>query len=102
MCPSDPKDMPPPLEPIGAHKVLIIDDEPEIARILGRVVQTCGDFEVTVRVGKFDLEHELPKLEPTLIFLDLVMPDFDGFEVLSRIQGILPDTRLCRQRLLND
>lgn len=76
----------------GAHKVLIIDDEPEIARILGRVLMTCGDFQVTVRVGKFDLERELPGLAPTLIFLDLVMPDFDGFEVLGRVQEILPDT----------
>jgi len=92
MCPPDPKDISQPPEPIGAYKVLIIDDEPEIARILGRVIQTCGDFQVAVRVGKFDLEHELAALEPTLIFLDLVMPDFDGFEVLSRIQGILPDT----------
>jgi len=92
MHPPDPKDISPPPEPIGAYKVLIIDDEPEIARILGRVIQTCGDFQVVVRVGKFDLENELPALEPTLIFLDLVMPDFDGFEVLSRIQGVLPDT----------
>jgi DNA-binding NtrC family response regulator len=92
MCPPDLKDVAPPIEPIGAYKVLIIDDEPDIARILGRVLQTCGNFEVTIRVGKFDLERELPELEPTLIFLDLVMPDFDGFEVLSRIQGILPDT----------
>lgn len=88
----DPKDDVPAAEPIGAYKVLIIDDEPEIARILGRVVQTCGDFEITVRVGKFNLERELPELQPTLIFLDLVMPDFDGFEVLGRIKGILPDT----------
>lgn len=79
-------------ELIDPHKVLIIDDEPEIARILGRVMQTCGNFQVEIRVGKFDLERELPRLEPTLIFLDLVMPDFDGFEVLNRIQGILPDT----------
>lgn len=72
-------------------KVLIIDDEPDIARVLGRVVQTCGFFEVLIRVGRFNLEKELQELEPDLIFLDLVMPDFDGFEVLGRIQGILPD-----------
>lgn len=76
---------------VNAHKVLIIDDEPEIARLLGRVVQSCGNFQIVARNGKFDLEQELPRIEPTLIFLDLVMPDFDGFEVLSRIQGILPD-----------
>lgn len=85
-------DTPSIVESTAMQKVLIIDDEPEIARILGRVIQTCGDFEISVRVERFDLERELPKLDPTLIFLDLVMPDFDGFEVLSRIQGILPDT----------
>lgn len=90
--PSEPTDISPATESINIYKILIIDDEPEIARILGRVIQTCGDFQITTRTGKFDLEHELPELEPTLIFLDLVMPDFDGFEVLNRIQGVLPDT----------
>ncbi len=92
MYPSNSNDGPVRSSQPAPHKILIIDDEPEIARLLGRVVQTCGDFQVTTRLGKFDLERELSSLEPTLIFLDLVMPDFDGFEVLGRIQGILPDT----------
>lgn len=79
---------------ISPHKVLIIDDEPEIARLLGRVVQSCGNFQIVARHGKFDLEQELPRMEPTLIFLDLVMPDFDGFEVLGRIQSVLPDASI--------
>lgn len=73
-------------------RALVIDDEPDIAQILGRLIRTCGDFEVSLRIGRFDLDKELPELSPDLIFLDLVMPDFDGFEVVGRIQQILPDT----------
>lgn len=73
-------------------RALVIDDEPDIAQVLGRLIRTCGDFDVLLRMGRFDLHKELPELQPDLVFLDLVMPDFDGFEVLDRIQQILPDT----------
>lgn len=73
-------------------RTLVIDDEPDIAQVLGRLIRTCGDFEVSLRIGRFDLDKDLPELSPDLIFLDLVMPDFDGFEVLGRLQEILPDT----------
>lgn len=75
----------------AALRVLVIDDEPDVAEILARVIRTCGDYEVDIRTGAFDIERELPGIAPDLIFLDLVIPDFDGFDVIPRIKSATPD-----------
>jgi len=66
------------------NRLLIIDDEPEIrayfrdiAEEMGFVVEECSDFD------SFDLAYAA--LEPTVILLDLSMPDHDGIEFLREL-----------------
>jgi len=67
-------------------RALVVDDEPlarrAIRRFLGKhtgvvVIGECGDGESAVRAirGK----------KPDLVFLDIQMPEMDGFQVLSEI-----------------
>lgn len=67
-------------------RALIVDDEPlarrAIARFLGKdadveLVGECGDGESAV-----EAIHER---KPDLLFLDIQMPEMDGFEVLDKI-----------------
>lgn len=66
-------------------KILIIEDEKNLARFVSLELQHEG-YEVIVEVnGREGLETALEK-EFDLILLDLMLPEMDGFEVERRLQ----------------
>ncbi|HGK8538787.1 TPA: two-component system response regulator CovR [Streptococcus pyogenes] len=66
-------------------KILIIEDEKNLARFFSLELQHEG-YEVIVEVnGREGLETALEK-EFDLILLDLMLPEMDGFEVTRRLQ----------------
>ncbi|HHJ5047292.1 TPA: two-component system response regulator CovR [Streptococcus pyogenes] len=66
-------------------KILIIEDEKNLARFVSLELQHEG-YEVIVEVnGREGLETALEK-EFDLILLDLMLPEMDGFEVTCRLQ----------------
>lgn len=66
-------------------KILIIEDEKNLARFVSLELQREG-YEVTVEVnGREGLETALEK-DFDLILLDLMLPEMDGFEVTRRLQ----------------
>ncbi|HFR0156506.1 TPA: two-component system response regulator CovR [Streptococcus pyogenes] len=66
-------------------KILIIEDEKNLARFVSLELQHEG-YEVIVEVnGREGLETALEK-EFDLILLDLMLPEMDGFEVTHRLQ----------------
>lgn len=70
---------------------LIVDDEPDVANVLARVIRACGDYETTVQTVAFDVRQTLETLKPDVMFLDLVMPDMNGFAVLEEAKAALPE-----------
>ena len=66
-------------------KVLIIEDEVSIAE-LERDYLELNDFEVDIQTnGKKGLEQALAT-DYSLIILDLMLPDLDGFEICKKIR----------------
>ncbi|MEZ4655850.1 MAG: response regulator [Candidatus Eisenbacteria bacterium] len=66
-------------------RVLVIDDEPSIARSLTRVLTDRG-YEVTCTSTGTDGLAKVESLQPHVVMLDLKLPDGSGFNVLSRIR----------------
>ncbi len=67
-------------------KVLVVDDEPFICRSLSFVLRK-GDYEVfEARNGEEALEA-IQTHHPDLVFLDVMMPKLDGFQVTERVKG---------------
>lgn len=64
-------------------RILIVDDEPDIALILKLQLEDAGYETVTARDGVEALEAI--REEFSLILLDIKMPRMDGLEVLERI-----------------
>ncbi|TCW39551.1 DNA-binding response OmpR family regulator [Thermohydrogenium kirishiense] len=70
-------------------KILIIDDEKEIADLLKDSLERKGNNVLTAYNGKEGIEKA--KEMPDLIVLDIMMPDIDGYEVCRKIR----DTVIC-------
>lgn len=67
-------------------KILVVDDEPKLVRLIQEVL-TATDFEV-VTTGSGEKAIEMVALEqPELVLLDIVLTgDADGFEVARRVR----------------
>ncbi|WP_081617279.1 sigma-54-dependent transcriptional regulator [Thioalkalivibrio sulfidiphilus] len=74
-----------------ATQVLIIEDEPDVARMLGQVIEAAGDFRVRISLDPNELDAALSDQPPDLILTDLMMPAMDGFEVIRRVKAVDPD-----------
>jgi len=67
-------------------KILIVDDEQDVVKILGFKLSING-YQV-VATGRGDRVVELAHQEkPDLIILDIKMPDKDGFTVLEELRA---------------
>ena len=66
-------------------KVLVIDDEPPIRKLLRMGLTTQGYDILEASNGKLALD--LLAQEPALIILDLGLPDIDGLELLRTIRS---------------
>lgn len=66
-------------------KVMIVDDEPRIGRILGYSIRLSGYETIFVSGGAEALET-ISKEPPDLILLDISMPDVDGLQVLKELR----------------
>lgn len=69
--------------------VLIVDDD-EIARYLLRNALTGIPVEITEASNGVDALRMVKEKAPRLIFLDVVMPDLNGMEVLERLNTTGP------------
>lgn len=65
--------------------ILIIEDEPQVRENIQEILQ-LSDFEtLTASNGKIGLEMAQAKL-PDLIICDIMMPELDGYSVLSALR----------------
>jgi two-component system KDP operon response regulator KdpE len=67
-------------------KVLVVDDEPALARALAINLRAHGWDVVTAADGRSALEAAARE-HPDVVVLDLGLPDLDGTEVISGLRG---------------
>ncbi|PYV89993.1 MAG: DNA-binding response regulator [Acidobacteria bacterium] len=65
--------------------ILVVDDEPQILRVMRASLPIRGYEVITASSGE-DALDELSKHVPDLVILDLVMPDTSGLEVCRRVR----------------
>ncbi|MEN8172916.1 MAG: response regulator transcription factor [Chloroflexota bacterium] len=67
------------------HRILVVDDEKRMVRFIGLNLEQDGFQVIPAYNGKEALEQVRNAL-PDLILLDVMMPDYDGFQVLGKIR----------------
>jgi len=68
------------------NPILIIEDELDIARLVEFQLKQSGFPVVTASDGISGLE-QAKKMHPTLIILDLMLPDIDGKDICRALKG---------------
>jgi two-component system LytT family response regulator len=70
------------------YSVVVVDDEPLAREGLAALVASDPEFDV---IGRADdgpsAVRTVLGLRPDILVLDIQLPEFDGFEVLRRVQG---------------
>ncbi len=67
-------------------RILVVDDEPSITELLSTALKFVG-FEVQSAGSGRDALTTSATFTPSLIVLDVMLPDFDGFEVCRRLRS---------------
>lgn len=73
-------------EPRVRGRLLVVDDEPAIVDTVARFLRFVGYEVRTAATGREALALAREFL-PELVLLDIMLPDSDGFEVLSRLRA---------------
>ena len=73
-----------------ALKVLIVDDQEDARWVLTNVMRQGGFVAVPAANGE-DALASIARHAPSVVLLDIGLPDMDGFEVLTRIKRIDKD-----------
>jgi CheY-like chemotaxis protein len=67
-------------------KILVVDDEPDIVRVVVKILSARGHDVVTAVDGPQGLEAVRTE-KPDVVVLDLNLPKMDGFEVCRHIKS---------------
>lgn len=70
---------------MARERVLVVEDEPDIARLIQFHLDREGFRTTVVASGRAALEAMSPE-PPELIVLDIMLPDVDGLEVCRRLK----------------
>lgn len=75
----------------GARRpILVLDDDPEVVRLIARVLQHDGHAVVAMTDPR-DALGTLERLTPSLVFADLMMPFLDGEAFVLKMRAMLGD-----------
>lgn len=69
-----------------AKKILVVDDERHIVRLVEINLQRAG-YEVITAYDGVEALEKVKASKPDMLVLDVMMPRMDGFEVLQNLQA---------------
>ncbi|UPG93412.1 response regulator transcription factor [Luteibacter aegosomatissinici] len=81
------------LIPPGGRPLLIVDDDPTFARVLGRALSSRG-FEVITTDNADDARALTRRHQPRYCVLDLKLGDENGLRLIPELQSLVPDIRV--------
>ncbi|HAN46459.1 MAG TPA: response regulator [Cyanobacteria bacterium UBA8156] len=73
------------------QKILIVDDEPHIRLLLAQTLEELEDEDVEILTAENGEEGlaEIQAEHPNLVFLDVMMPKMNGFDVCHAVKNEL-------------
>jgi two-component system alkaline phosphatase synthesis response regulator PhoP len=69
-----------------AKKILVVDDEPHIVRLVEVNLQRAG-YDVVKAMDGVEALEQVKAEKPDMVVLDVMMPRMDGFTVLKHLKA---------------
>ena len=69
------------------HRVLAVDDDPKILKMIETILSAETDFEVLTASSGFQAGIKVSNWIPDIILLDMLMPEMNGFEVCKQLKS---------------
>ena len=80
-------------KPLASIRALVVDDEAPARRYLTLLLRRDPDIGSVIECGSgLEAIEEIRRSRPDLVFLDVQMPECDGFDVLEILGADLPET----------
>ncbi len=73
-------------KPANERKILVVDDEPNVIRSLTFVLSKEG-YDVSSAINGEDAMAKVKQSKPDLMFLDVMMPKKNGYEVCQEVKS---------------
>ena len=72
-------------------KLLIVDDEPHIRLLLEQTLEELEDYgvEIFTAINGLEALEMIQSEKPNLVFLDVMMPKMNGYDVCQKVKGEL-------------
>ncbi|NPV44053.1 MAG: response regulator [Firmicutes bacterium] len=75
---------------MGEKKILIVDDQMGVRRLLHEVFKNEGYKTYMAENGREAVEYANEK-RPDMVLLDMKLPGMNGLEIFEKLKGIIPD-----------
>jgi|SRR5665648_134402 len=75
-------------------KIMIVDDAAFMRMVIKDILTKNGHEVVAEAVDGLDAIEKYNKVNPELVFLDIVMPNMEGIECLKKIMAINPNAKV--------
>ncbi|RME70942.1 MAG: DNA-binding response regulator [Chloroflexi bacterium] len=72
--------------PATGQRILVVDDDREIARLVRSYLEKAG-YQVLVAYDGASALHALRRDRPALVVLDLMLPDQDGWDITRTVRA---------------
>jgi LmbE family N-acetylglucosaminyl deacetylase/CheY-like chemotaxis protein len=74
-----------------AYRVVIVEDDPDVAEYTRTVLQKRGGFEVRVTGDPFAAQALVAEFNPDVVVTDIEMPGMTGLTLMHEIRAVQPD-----------
>jgi len=85
---------------MAVHNLLVVDDDPDMHELI-RIMLKDGSWSPECVTNGKDALSLLENQNYEVLLVDILMPDMDGFALLSRILAIHPDARVLMMTAAN-
>jgi DNA-binding NtrC family response regulator len=75
-----------------AEKILIVDDEPDMLKLLSMILREKTPYEITTTNNPIEAVELVKKERFDIVISDLKMPGLDGIEIIDAVKKVDEDT----------